>query len=44
MRKELQKHFKSILSKDFKYTPSHSTDIVKTWKLNGWKQPSKEKK
>ena len=40
MRKELQKHFKSILSKDFKYIPSYSTDIMKTWKLNGWKQPS----
>lgn len=40
MRKELQKHFKSILSKEFKYIPSHSTEIIQTWKRFGWNPPS----
>jgi hypothetical protein len=40
MRKELNKYFKSILTREFKYIPSHSTDIVKTWKKFGWNPPS----
>lgn len=38
MRTELQKHFKSILSKEFKYVPSHSTDIMKTWEKYGFRK------
>ena len=40
MRIEMQKNFKSILNNEFKYIPSQSTDVLRTWEKAGWKQPS----
>jgi hypothetical protein len=40
MRKELNRHFKSILTGEFKYIPSCGTDVLKTWKKTGWIPPT----
>jgi hypothetical protein len=37
----MTKPLKSILERDFRYTPSTSTDVQETWRKHGW-LPKKE--